>query len=283
MPASIATAIWGLESSYGAGMGSMDLVSALSSLAYDGRRRDFAESQLLALRSMINRGDVNDYELKGSWAGGMGHTQFIPSTWLEQGVDGNGDGKKNPWSTADALTSTANYLANAGWVRGLPTFFEVRLPSGFNYTLLNQKQPLDAWRALGITTVGDAPLSGSAVGELWMPAGANGPVLITTQNFDVIRVYNNSTSYALAVSLLAKRINGESGIVASWPYHEQALSNSQIRQLQQRLNDAGYDTKGIDGIAGANTRSAFARWQADNGRIPDGFISQSSARDLLMR
>ncbi|MDO5651830.1 MAG: lytic murein transglycosylase [Moraxella sp.] len=281
VPASVVTAIWGLESSFGAGMGNMDLVNALSSLAYDGRRREFAENQLLAMQTMIDRGDVYASQLKGSWAGGMGHTQFIPATWLEQGVDGNGDGKKNPWTVADALSSTANYLANAGWVRDLPAFYEVQLPSNFNYQLLNQKQSLDSWRQAGVSAVGVQNFGGASMAELWLPAGASGPVLLTTQNFDVIKVYNNSSSYALAVALLAKRINNQSGIIASWPYHEQPLSNGQIRTLQQNLSSRGYDTQGIDGVAGANTRRAFARWQADNGRIPDGFISQNSANALL--
>lgn len=281
VPASIVTAIWGLESSFGSGMGSMNLVDSLSSLAYDGRRREFAENQLNAMQAMIQRGDVYASQLKGSWAGGMGHTQFIPTTWLEQGVDGDGDGRKNPWAVADALTSTANYLANAGWVRNLPAFMEVRLPNNFNYNLIGQKQSLNAWRNAGLMVVGSGVLDGESHAELWLPAGIHGPVLLTTQNFDVIKVYNNSASYALAVSLLAKRINGDVGITASWPYHEKPLSNTQIRILQQNLANRGYDVGKIDGVAGANTRKAFSRWQADNGRIPDGFISQNSVNGLL--
>lgn len=280
-PKEVVTAIWGMESSFGGGMGSMDLVNALSSLAFDGRRRDFAENQLLAMISMVNRGDVSLSQFKGSWAGGMGHTQFIPTTWIEQGVDGNGDGRKNPWSSADALSSTASYLANSGWVRGLPAFYEVRLPAGFDYKLLNAgKRSLDAWRAAGLTAV-DQNFGGVQEAELWLPAGKNGPALLLTKNFDVIKVYNNSSSYALGVALLAKRIAGGSNIKASWPKHEQPLSRTQVQNLQRNLTAKGYDTKGIDGVAGANTRLAFARWQADNGQIPDGFISQNSASSLV--
>lgn len=280
-PKEVVTAIWGMESSFGSGMGSMDLVNALSSLAYDGRRRDFAEKQLLAMASMINRGDASLSQFKGSWAGGMGHTQFIPTTWIEQGVDGNGDGRKNPWSSADALSSTASYLASSGWVRGLSPFYEVRLPAGFDYQLLNAgKRSLDAWRAAGLTAV-DESFDGSHEAELWLPAGKNGPALLLTKNFDVIKVYNNSSSYALGVALLAKRIAGGSNIQASWPKHEQPLSRTQVQNLQRNLTAKGYDTKGIDGVAGANTRLAFARWQADNGQIPDGFISQNSASSLV--
>lgn len=281
-PKEITTAIWGMESSYGSSMGSMDLVNALSSLAYDGRRRDFAESQLIAMVRMIERGDVTASQLKGSWAGGMGHTQFIPSTWMTEGVDGDGDGRKNPWNRSDALTSTASYLHNAGWVRGLAPFYEVRLPTGFDYALLNAgKRSLDAWKSAGLSAEGGESFGGAHEAELWLPAGANGPALLLTKNFDVIRVYNNSSSYALGVSLLAKRIAGGSGLVQSWPRHEQPLSRTQVQTLQRKLTEQGYDTGGVDGVIGANTRRAFARWQAANGQIPDGFISQNTASRLI--
>ncbi|SIS03717.1 lytic murein transglycosylase [Moraxella cuniculi DSM 21768] len=278
-PKEITTAIWGMESSFGAGMGSMNLVNALSSLAYDGRRRSFAENQLIAMVRMIERGDVSASQLQGSWAGGMGHTQFIPSTWLSEGVDGDNDGRKNPWQRSDALTSTASYLANAGWVRGLAPFYEVRLPAGFDYSLLGKKQSLDAWKNLGLLAAGE-PFAGEAQAELWLPAGANGPALLLTKNFEVIRVYNNSSSYALGVALLAKRIAGGDNLLKSWPRHEQPLSRTQVQNLQRNLTAQGYDTQGVDGVAGSNTRKAFARWQADNGQIPDGFISQRTAGNL---
>lgn len=280
VPASIVTAIWGLESSYGAGMGTTNLVGALSTLAYDGRRREFAEAQLYAMMDMVARGDISLAQLKGSHAGGMGHTQFIPATWLVQGVDGNGDGKTSPFSLADALTSTANYLANAGWVRGLSAFYEVRLPAQFDYREIGNRLPLEVWRQMGLVSV-DEPFGGSEYAELWLPAGIHGPALLTTKNFDVIKVYNNSSSYALAVATLARRINGRVGIQANFPRHERPLSRAQIERLQHNLTMQGYDTKGIDGVAGANTRKAFAYWQLAHGQIPDGFISQRSAQSLV--
>lgn len=281
-PKEITTAIWGMESSFGAASGSMDLINALSSLAYDGRRRDFAENQLLAMAQMIERGDVYQSQLKGSWAGGMGHTQFIPGTWITEGVDGNDDGHKDPWNAADALSSTASYLGNAGWVRGLAPFYEVRLPSGFDYNLLNGgKLSLDAWKRAGLSAVGGESFGGDQLAELWLPAGKNGPALLLTKNFEVIRVYNNSSNYALGVALLAKRIGGGSGLVQSWPRDEQPLSRTQVQSLQRKLTDMGYDTGGVDGVAGSNTRKAFAKWQAANGQIPDGFISMNSASNLL--
>lgn len=280
VPASVITAIWGVESSFGANMGNTDLVNALSSLAYDGRRREFAENQLLAMAELIRRGDVAPYELKGSYAGGMGHTQFIPATWLAQGVDGNNDGKKSPFTPADALTSTANYLANSGWVAGLPAYIEVRLPNGFDYRYIGQKMPLSSWGQLGVQGL-EYTLQGNHQAELWLPAGIQGPKLLLTANFDAIKVYNNSSNYALAVATLAERMNGKAGLITDFPRHERMLSRTQIQALQQRLTLLGYDTKGADGVAGTNTRLAFARWQADNGRVPDGFISQNSVSGLI--
>lgn len=281
VPKEIVTAIWGMESSFGAGTGSMDLVNSLSTLAFDGRRREFAENQLLAMVQMMARGDAYREQFKGSWAGGMGHTQFIPTTWIAEAVDGNGDGRKNPWNAADALSSTASYLGNAGWVRGLAPFYEVRLPAGFDYQLLNGgKKTLDAWRAAGVSAVGAESFGGGELAELWLPAGKNGPALLLTKNFDVIKVYNNSSSYALGVALLAKRTAGGSGIVQSWPRHEKPLSRAQVQNLQRNLTAQGYDTGGVDGVAGSNTRKAFARWQAANGQVPDGFISVDSVGSL---
>lgn len=281
VPAQIVTAIWGMESAYGQVTGNTHLPSALASLAYDGRRQAFAEEQLLALLTLLERGDVSWYPLTGSWAGGMGHTQFIPATWLAHGVDGDGDGRKNPWSTADALSSTANYLSNSGWVRGLSPYIEVSLPAGFDYRQVGSKQSLDAWRQLGMTSVGSTYLGGVTPAELWLPAGQAGPALLLTPNFDVIKVYNNSSNYALAISLLADAIVGQSGLQQSWPRYERPISSAQARNLQQNLTRAGYDTKGIDGVIGSNTRRAFARWQADHGQVADGFISQRSAGDMV--
>ncbi|SNT69354.1 lytic murein transglycosylase [Psychrobacter sp. LV10R520-6] len=278
--AEVIAAIWGMESSYGAVTGNSYLPSALASLAYDGRRQEFAESQLLSLMTLLQRGDVSWSQLDGSWAGGMGETQFIPETWLKQGVDGDGNGHRNPWSTSDALASTANYLSNSGWVRGLAPFYEITLPASFDYSVVGSKQSAARWASLGIDTIEDVFLDANTPMELWLPAGKDGPALLLSENFDVIKVYNNSSSYALGVSLLGKAIAGQSGLRKSWPRHERPLSTSQVTRLQQRLTNAGYDTKGADGIVGTNTRNAFQRWQANNGQTPDGFITQSSASSL---
>ena len=278
--AEIIAAIWGMESSYGAVTGNSYLPSALASLAYDGRRQAFAESQLESLITLLERGDVSWSQLDGSWAGGMGQTQFIPTTWLKQGVDGDGNGHKNPWSTADALASTANYLSNSGWVRGLAPFYEVTLPSSFDYSKVATKQSFAQWRAMGVSSLDNSYLDSGSVFELWLPAGKDGPALLLSKNFDAIKVYNNSNNYALGVSLLGKALAGQSGLQKSWPRYERPLSTTQVTNLQNRLTRAGYDTQGADGIVGTNTRKAFQRWQADNGQTPDGFITQRSAGSL---
>lgn len=278
--AEIIAAIWGMESSFGAVTGNSDLPSSLASLAYDGRRQAFAETQLLSLATLLQRGDVSWSQLDGSWAGGMGQTQFIPETWLKQGVDGDGNGHRNPWATGDALASTANYLSNSGWVRGLAPFYEATVPASFDYSVVGSKQPAARWAAMGVDTIEDVYLDANTQMELWLPAGKDGPVLLLSPNFDVIKVYNNSSSYALGVSLLGKTINGQSGLRKSWPRYERPLSTTQVTNLQRRLTSMGYDTKGADGIVGTNTRMAFQRWQADNGQTPDGFITQNSASSL---
>lgn len=278
--ASIVTAIWGMESSYGQGMGNASLASSLATLAYEGRRRDFAESQLLSLAKLIERGDLDWSQLKGSWAGGMGHTQFIPHTWLHEGVDGNQDGRKSPFNTADALSSTASYLANAGWVRGLSPFYEVRLPANFDFRQLNDKKTMQQWQASGLQSL-NGTLPSHEMAELWLPAGREGPALLLTKNFSAIKVYNNSSNYALGVSLLARAIIGQSGLQKDFPRYEKSLATYQVERLQKRLTALGYDTKGIDGKLGQNTRLAFWRWQLDNGQVADGFISERSARILL--
>lgn len=280
VPASIVTAIWGVESSYGANMGNFNLIDALSSLAYEGRRREFAESQLMAMAHLVARGDISELKLVGSWAGGMGHTQFIPKTWLDEGVDGDNDGRKNPFNPADALTSTASYLANAGWVKGLPAYIEVSLPTGFDYRHLGASNSLDDWQRLGLSAK-SGYLMGRDEAKLWLPAGINGPILLTTKNFEVIKVYNNSSNYALAVSALANRLNGQTAFYADFPRYEYPLSRNQVQRLQQILTKQGFDTQGVDGVVGSNTKAAFVKWQAANGRIPDGFISQSSVSGLL--
>lgn len=282
VPAEIIAAIWGMETSYGAVTGNSHLPSALSTLAYEGRRREFAEKQLLALMQLLESGDVRWDQLSGSWAGGMGQTQFIPTTYRDNAVDGNGDGVRNLWDRADALASTANYLARSGWQAGLPWGYEVVLPQGFDFSVLGQRLTFAQWQQYGLLLADGRRLPNSgAQAKLWLPAGHQGPAFLLTGNFDVIRVYNNSSSYALAIGLLGDAIAGKKALQASWPRHIQPLSRTQIAQLQSRLTAQGFDTQGADGVLGEKTREAFRRWQAANGQIADGFVSAENAAALL--
>lgn len=282
VPAEIITAIWGMETSYGANTGKSDLPSALATLAYDGRRREFAEQQLIALLRLIESGDVRWDQLSGSWAGGMGQTQFIPTTYLDNAVDGNGDGVRNLWDSADALASTANYLARSGWQSGLPWGYEVVLPQGFDYAAVGQTYSFAQWQQLGVQLADGRLLPNSgAQAKLWLPAGYRGPALLTTKNFDVIRVYNNASSYALGIGLLGDAIANRPALRAAWPRDAQPLSREQVLRLQQQLTAQGYDTQGTDGVLGEKSREAFRRWQADNGQIPDGFVSLENAAPLI--
>lgn len=281
VPAEIVAAIWGVESGYGANTGNIKLADSLGTLAYEGRRRKFAEEQLIALMRLLDSGDLDWHPLTGSWAGGMGDTQFIPATWQQFGVDANGDGRRNAWTTSDALASTANYLAKSGWIRSVAPIYEVQLPQKFDYSLIGAKKTCEQWRQLGLNIL-DASFNPQTEATLWLPAGINGPKLLQTKNFSVIKVYNHSDNYALAVSLLARAIGGGSAkFHTDWPRGEGKLSRSQIAQIQTRLTQLGFDTKGNDGVAGTNTRRAFSNWQKANGQIPDGFMSPRSAAPLL--
>ncbi len=280
VPAQYLLAIWGLESAYGSHIGDSDLVSALATLAYDGRRRAFAETQLLAILALVENGDINWSQLKGSWAGGMGHTQFIPATYLRYGVDADGDGRRNPWDRHDALAATAHYLSQSGWQTGIPWGQEVILPTGFDYRYVGQTLAINEWQNLGLQAVSTMPtLQMSAT--LWLPGGHQGPAFLLYPNTDVIKVYNNSSSYALAVGLLADAIAGKPAIQQTWPRSAQPLSHQQVKQVQTMLSELGYTPGTVDGILGSQTRRAFQAWQAENGQIADGFISLETAASLL--
>ncbi|MBV7435612.1 lytic murein transglycosylase [Cardiobacteriaceae bacterium TAE3-ERU3] len=280
VPPEIVTAIWGLETSYGANTGNSDLASALSTLAYDGRRRDFAENQLIAMMQLVESGDIEPQQLRGSWAGGMGQTQFIPTTYAAHAVDGDGDGRRNLWTTADALASTASYLSESGWQLGLPWGIEVSLPIGFSDQYVGATLPWSSWQALGVqATSGGLPANAQAT--LWLPGGVHGPAFLTTKNFDVIKVYNNASSYALAVSLLGDAIVGRASLHTTWPRSAQPLSTAQVTALQQRLQALGFDPGKADGILGANTRSAFQAWQRSQGIFADGFVAEQTTQGLF--
>ncbi|WP_295691041.1 lytic murein transglycosylase [uncultured Maricaulis sp.] len=276
----ILIAIWGLESSYGAIPGNNDIVQALATLAWEGRRRNWAEAQLIAVAEMLESGFATRAQLTGSWAGAMGQMQFIPTTYLERAHDWDGDGTRNIWTDPnDALASAANLLALAGWRDGAPSILEVSVPADFDFAAWDpgQSRLVSQWGLLGLT-----PAAGEweadhlmRAARLELPAGGQGPGFLTFPNFRVIKQYNNSTSYAIGVAHLADRIAGEAALVGSWPEGNPPINRSQTRDVQAALNALGFDSGTPDGLAGPNTRAALRAFQRANGLIADGYLGRT--------
>jgi len=263
----ILTAIWGLESAYGEIMGNFDVVRSLATLAWDGRRRSFAESQLFAVADMISNGYARRDDLLGSWAGAMGQTQFIPTTYMARAVDVDGDGRRNIWtSEADALGSAANLLMVAGWEAEAPVVLEVSLPDDFDYSTWSsrRRRAVSAWALDGLRLAEGEWEAADMYrsGRLLIPAGANGPAFLAFGNFDALMEYNNSTAYALGVAYLAQRIGGDVDLPDGWPEGDVPLTRTQARELQAALTALGHDTQGIDGRIGPNSRRALRAFQA---------------------
>jgi len=273
----IVLAVWGMETNYGGFMGGEHTIHALATLTEGGYRPDFFREELLTALRIVSDGHVSADNMMGSWAGAMGHTQFMPSSFMAYAVDYNGDGRKDIWnSVQDALGSTANYLDKHGWRPGETWGYEVKLPNGFDFARARQAEraPLSQWQAMGIQRVSGRPFPrGSDVGRLYMPAGANGPAFLLLHNFDVIKRYNNSDSYALAVGHLADRIIGGGSFATPWPSGDYALSKAQRAELQNLLNRNGFDVGTPDGVIGPKTRAAVIAYQSRRGLPADGYIS----------
>ncbi|MEM1129049.1 MAG: lytic murein transglycosylase [Pseudomonadota bacterium] len=280
----VVVAVWGLESSYGDYRGTTPVIEALATLSYDGRRGRFFEQQLIAALKIVQAGDVNPRSMTGSWAGAMGHTQFIPTSYLAYAVDFTGDGKRDIWSEnpADALASTAAYLARFGWQTDYPWGVEVVLPRGFNYSAAGgeRKRSVSDWTALGVRGLDGRPVPNYGSAAILLPAGAQGPAFMIFRNFDVIERYNAADSYVIAVGHLSDRLKGASSFKQSWPRTDRALRFSERKELQQRLTAAGFNTNGIDGKIGPNTIAAIRRYQSAVGMVPDGYASMELLRRL---
>lgn len=274
---SIVLAIWGLESAYGVNYGSIPVIESLATLAFDGRRRNFAEEQLISALRILDAGDIAPAQMVGSWAGAMGHTQFMPTSFQAYAVDHDGNGRRDLWADdpADALASTANYLAKFGWRFREDWGVEVALPPGFDYALADQsiRRITTEWEAMGVRTARGDELPKYGEAAIILPAGAKGPAFAVFRNFDVIRRYNNSTSYALAVGHLADRIEGAPPLLAAWPRGDRPLSRSETQEMQRQLTGLGYDTQGVDGIIGPNSRAAIRAFQTAHRLTPDGYPS----------
>jgi membrane-bound lytic murein transglycosylase B len=285
----VVVAIWGLESNFGDYMGTQKVVRSLATLAFEGRRPSFGRSQLIAALKIIQAGDVGPEGLLGSWAGAMGQTQFIPTTYLSHAVDFDGDGKRDIWtSLPDTLASTAHYLEVSRWQPDAPWGFEVTLPGSFNYALadMSVKKSVGTWREMGLKrTDGKAFVHSDvdAAASLFLPAGHKGPAFLVLNNFRSILSYNASTSYALAVGLLADRLRGGPGVRGVWPLDERPLNKAEREELQALLNEKGYDLGAPDGIVGFNTRKAIRAYQISVDLPADGYASSSLLSRLRAR
>ncbi|MDP1953602.1 MAG: lytic murein transglycosylase [Polaromonas sp.] len=274
VPAEILAAIWGMESNYGSNTGDIPTIDALASLGFEGRREAWARSQLLAALKILQNRDIDRAQMIGSWAGAMGQTQFLPSNFLAYAVDADGDGRRDIWgSLPDVMASTANFLARSGWQAGQPWGLEVRLPPGFDLALADgeQRRPASAWAVLGVQSMNGSPLPALPDSAILLPAGVRGPAFLVGPNFRTILRYNNSTSYALAVSLLAQALAGGPAVQTAWPRDLQPLSRSQLLALQTALNARGFDSGTPDGVAGPATRGAIRRYQQSGGLPADGY------------
>lgn len=275
--AEVVAAVWGLESAYGSFRGDVPIVEALATLAFDGRRGRFFESQLIAALKIIQSGDVAPRRMTGSWAGAMGHTQFIPTSYLAYAVDFRSDGRRDIWADdpTDALASTAAYLRNFGWRKGQPWGVEVTLPKGFNYGLTGErikKNPAD-WAAMGVRDTKGAKIPNHGRASILLPAGAQGAVFMIFNNFHVIERYNTADAYVIGVGHLSDRIGGAGTLKAGWPRDDRNLRFREKQEMQRRLTANGFNTIGVDGIIGPNTIAAIRRFQSAQGMVPDGYAS----------
>lgn len=281
----VLVALWGVETDYGDTPGTRPLPVSLATLSCDGRRQSFFRDELLHAMRIIQSGDIPAGELVGSWAGAFGHTQFMPSTYQRLAVDFDGDGRRDlVGSVADALASTANYLDSAGWRQGQPWGVEVRLPKDFGIGVSGRRsrRQLEYWTDRGIERADAAAfeLPGATPTALLLPAGRHGPAFLVFGNFDAIRRYNPSDSYALAIALLSDRLRGKPPLQAAWPTDDPALSRRGRRELQQLLLGRGHDIGKVDGIVGTRTRAAIREEQRRLGLEPSGRASQSILQAL---
>lgn len=275
--AKVVVAVWGLESAYGTFRGKLPVIASLATLAYDGRRADFFEGELIAALKILQDGHTTADKLVGSWAGASGHTQFMPSSWAAFAVDFDGDERRDIWGEdpADALASTANYLRHWGWTKGQPWGLEITLPKGFDYdqTTAAVKKPVAEWQSMGIRPMagGDLPDFGPA--SVLLPGGSRGAAFLIFPNFQVIERYNTADAYVIGIGHLADRIAGGPPIKDSWPREWRALTLPERRDLQDRLTKAGFDAGGVDGRIGPKTIAAVKAFQKSLGRVPDGYPS----------
>jgi membrane-bound lytic murein transglycosylase B len=287
VPPEIVMGIWGIETDFGNNFGDTNVFEALTNLGYRANRQAFACSELLAALDIVAKKNLPASRMVGSWAGAMGHPQFLPSNYLTLAVDRDGSGTADLWdSLPDAFASAANHLVDDDWKRGLPWGLEVKLPAKFPYgeAELDLVKPISHWKKLGVTR-----MDGSALPDLagdtsiLVLAGHTGPAFLITENFKVILKYNYSTSYALAVAYLGDRILGGRAILGKWPVEEPPLSLDEREEVQTLLQARGYEIGNIDGVLGLKSRKAARNFQKELGWPQDGFINKALLDELRKR
>lgn len=284
VPSAIVTAIWGMESNYGQNFGSFRTVDALATLGFEGRRRAWARRELVAALRILDQGDIAPERMQGSWAGAMGHTQFLPSVFLAYAVDADGDGHRDIWgSVPDVTASTAHFLARSGWKSGEPWGAEVQLPPTFDHARADPavRQTTAQWEAEGVRSIDGAPLPDLAGASIVTPAGARGPAFLVGNNFRTILRYNNSVNYALGVALLARQIDGGGPVATPWPRDIEPLSRAQLQALQEALNRKGFAAGTPDGVMGPATRAGLRGYQRSLGVVADGYPTLELLQGLL--
>lgn len=282
VPRSVVLAVWGVESDFGASAGTVPTIRALATLAASGHRGSLFRDELLDALLILQRGDVTPAAMSGSWAGAMGQVQFLPSTYLGHAVDFDGDGRRDIWrDDSDALASIAAYLKDLGWNPALSWGYEVRLPERFD--LSRYSGDIADFSARGVRRADGGALPASGKASLFLPGGLGGPVFLLTDNFNVIRGYNTSDSYALAVGHLADRLAGGPALSSPWPTKAPRLDGAGIRALQQGLAAKGFYQGEADGRAGPKLREAVRRFQIDAGLPADGYASPALLAQVRSR
>jgi lytic murein transglycosylase len=287
VPPEIIMGIWGIETNFGSNFGDANVFEALTNLGYRANRQTFACTELLAALDIVAKNNVPASRMVGSWAGAMGHPQFLPSNYLTLAVDRDGSGTPDLWeSVPDALASAANHLVDDGWQRNLPWGLEVKLPATFPYgeAELDLVKPIGHWKQLGVTRMDGSALPDLPGGtSILVLAGYRGPAFLITENFKVILKYNYSTSYALSVAHLGDRILGGRRIIGKWPVQEQPLSLEEREEVQTLLQARGYDVGSVDGVLGLKSRKAARGFQKELGWPQDGFINKALLEELRRR
>src|SRR5476651_1958198 len=262
-------ALWGMETDYGAAKDRWDVFRSLSTLAYVRYRHPYFRNELIVAMGIMQNNHFARAQMVSSWAGAMGQTQFMPTNVVDFAIDFSGDGKSDIWNNVpDVLASTGNYLHKGNWKYGMPWGFEVAIPKGFDY--MRSRGTFAEWRTLGVRRADGKVFPAAGSGILFFPAGSAGPAFLVTENFDVLKEYNNSDAYAIAVGHLADRLNGGALIKTAWPTDDRPLPRDVRVALQKKLASLGYKVNEFDGHVDFDLRDNIRAEQLKFGMVPDG-------------